>query len=155
MRPSAATRRAIVLGGLLLVAALASGHPEAAALAAPLLVATVLFLAGDRARQISVDTTVDRARVAEGEVVVATVTITADVDLDSVTVRLGGAALDPSGHHGAVVPPVTAGEPRAVSLPYRARRWGRHQLGPASAECFTAGFARTVTVGSTAVHVEA
>jgi uncharacterized protein (DUF58 family) len=122
-----------VLAAVGLLAALATGRPELAALAAPFAVALVVGIAAATPPEIAVTVAPDSDRVVEGDAVVVTLTLTANVDVRPVEVLLD---LPPGLELVAPVEPVAAwavalhaGEPRALTATVAARAWGRYDVG--------------------------
>jgi uncharacterized protein (DUF58 family) len=122
----------VPLAAIGLLAALATGRPELAALAAPFAVALVIGVAAAAPPEIAVTVEPAADRVVQGEEVIVTVTITAAVDVEPVELLLdlpaGIEVLEPPGGAAWSVA-LTADEPRVLTTTVVAREWGRHDLG--------------------------
>lgn len=122
----------LVLAVVGLGAALASGRPELAALAAPFAVALVVGIAAASPPRITVTTSSDAERVVEGDTITVTVTLTASSDTEPVEVLLDLPPeielVDPKGAAAWAVA-LRAHEPRTLSATAVARTWGRHRVG--------------------------
>jgi len=120
------------LAALGLLAALATGRPELAALAAPFAVALVVGIAGAVPPQVAVTVEPDSERIVEGDTVAITVTVTAALTVGPVEVLLelpDGLELVEPRDAPAWSVAVTAGEPRVLVATAVARRWGRYDVG--------------------------
>ena len=113
------------------IAALATGRPELALLAAPFLLFAgggLMLSAGPR---LAAEIELDRTRLLEGEEVTATVRLrndgTSGVGVELAPARTRQLALAPSGAVGIRVPP---GAEVQVSFVVRPLRWGAHAIGP-------------------------
>ena len=122
----------VVLAVVGLGAALATGRPELAALAAPFAVALIAGIAAATPPRIEVTVSVDADRVVEGETVTVTVTLLSDADTQPVEVLLdlpsGVTIIDPSDAAAWSIA-LRAHEPRSLTASVAARVWGRHDLG--------------------------
>jgi uncharacterized protein (DUF58 family) len=122
----------LALAALGLLASLATGRPELAALAAPFAVALVIGIAGASQPTITVDVEPDTDRVVEGDAVTVAVTVTAARDTQPVELLLdlptGLEVIEPA-HGAAWTVALRAGEPRVLVATLEAREWGRHDLG--------------------------
>ncbi len=129
---TARLRSFVVLAAAGLLAALATGRPELAALAAPFAVALVVGIAASDPPSIEVAVEPDADRVVQGETLTVTVTLRADRDTQPVEVLLdlpeGIDAVEPPGPPAWAVA-VRAGEPRVLTATVVARSWGRHDVG--------------------------
>ncbi len=123
------------------------------ALAVPFVVGPVLGLTGARRTSLRMTLGTRGERSSEGDDVQVELTLTAPVDLDAVAVRVPAAGLEPAGHAGAVVTAVRADEPLTLVLPYRAERWGRHEVGAAVARCHSLALLRAGAVTAAPVQV--
>lgn len=125
----------VVLAVLGLGAALASGRPELASLAAPFAVALITGIAAAAPPRISVSVALDTDRVIEGETVTVTVTLVSESDAQPVEVLLdlpaGVAIVDPPDAAAWAVA-LRADEPRSLTATVVANVWGRHDLGRAA-----------------------
>ena len=137
MTPAFGTARLqtfVALAAIGLLAALATGRPELAALAAPFAVALVIGIAAARRPDVTVTVEPDADRVIQGDVVVVTVTVTAARDTQPVELLLdlppGVDVIEPPGS-AAWVLALRAREPRVLTTTVVARAWGRHDLGRA------------------------
>lgn len=122
----------VVLVAVGLGAALATGRPELAALAAPFAVALVAGIAAASPARIDVAVAPDTDRVVEGETVTLTVTLEADTNTEPVEVLLdlpaGLEIVEPPGAAAWSVA-LRAHEPRLLTARVIARTWGRHEVG--------------------------
>jgi len=122
----------LAVAGAGAVAALASGRPELAVLAAPLLLFAGVGLALAQRPRVSASIELDRDRLLEGERARATVTLAnhgasrAEVEL-----LLAGSALLALEPPGPVLVGVAPGATTTLELTALARRWGAHSVGPA------------------------
>ena len=122
----------VALAAFGLVAALATGRPELAALAAPFAVALVVGIAATVPPRVAVAVELDTGSVVQGEQVAVTLTLTAVTDTQPVEVMLelpsGVDLLEPRlGAAWSVA--LRGGVPRVVTATVVARAWGRHDLG--------------------------
>jgi uncharacterized protein (DUF58 family) len=112
-----------------LVAALAAGRPELAALAIPFVLLVAVALVGSAPLRLDVALRLERERVVEGERVGATLTVR------SGSPARAEAHLPTTGRLQTDPTPIAfwlpAGEPRAVGFELDVRRWGVHGVGPA------------------------
>ena len=122
----------LVLAVVGLGAALATGRPELAALAAPFAVALVVGIAAAAPPNITTSISSDAERVIEGETLTLTVTLTASADTEPVEVLLDlppeMQLVDPQGAAAWAVA-LRAHEPRTLTATAVARTWGRHHVG--------------------------
>jgi uncharacterized protein (DUF58 family) len=122
----------VVLAAFGLVAALATGRPELAALAAPFAVALVVGIAGAAPPSIEVAVSLDTGRVVQGDTVTIAVTLTADSDTQPVEVLLqlppGITTVEPVGAPAWSLA-LRARDPRVVTATVVTRSWGRHDVG--------------------------
>jgi uncharacterized protein (DUF58 family) len=117
------------LASVALVAALASGRPELAALAIPFVLPVAVALAGPGPPAVEVELGLERERVVEGERVHATATIRSGTPA-RVEVHLptaGRLQTDPT----PIAFWLPRDEQRAVRFELAVRRWGVHGVGPA------------------------
>jgi uncharacterized protein (DUF58 family) len=125
----------VVLATIGLGAALATGRPELAGLAAPFAVALVAGVAAARPPQIDVAIASDTERVIEGDTATITLTLVSDRDVEPVEVMLdlppGVELIDPPGVPAWAVS-LRASEPRLLTATVVARAWGRHAVGRAA-----------------------
>jgi uncharacterized protein (DUF58 family) len=122
----------VPLAAIGLLAALATGRPEFAALAAPFAIALVIGIAAARPPDIAVAVEPDADRVIQGEELIVTVTVTATADVQPVELLLdlpsGIEVVDPP-RGAAWSVALHAAEPRVLTTTVVAREWGRHDLG--------------------------
>lgn len=115
-----------------LIAALATGRPELAALAAPFAVALVAGIAAAAPPHVEVSVELTTDRVIQGDALDVTVTVTAAAETRPVELLLdlppGIETLDPPGAAAWTVA-LRAREPRVLTATVVAHRWGRHDLG--------------------------
>ena len=113
-------------------AALATGRPELAALAAPFAVALLAGIAAVTPPRIALAIATDRERVVEGETVTMTLTVTAESDTEPVEVLLdlpaGIELVDPP-RAAAWMVALRAHQPCMLIATGIARAWGRHDVG--------------------------
>jgi uncharacterized protein (DUF58 family) len=117
------------LAGALLVAAVALGRPELAAIAAPFAVFLAVGLARPRQTSVTVEAELDTPRVVEGDEIRLGLRVKADTPVE----RLEVSAVIPHGL-GPVEgePPafsLRAGEERALALPLACRHFGGYRVG--------------------------
>jgi uncharacterized protein (DUF58 family) len=139
---SAHTRRLLTLGIGGLVAAVVTGRPEFAGLAAPAL----LLLAArpaNRPGSVNVRLVSPSEEVVEGENVPFRVALTGQEGFDAELQLVPAPQITPSA--GAVVPAGVAGVAEPVQLEFRPERWGRRRIG--SVDVVLRDFAR-LTEGS-------
>jgi uncharacterized protein (DUF58 family) len=118
------------LAAVALVAALAAGRPELAALATPFLLLVAVALSGSAPLALRGVLRLERERVLEGEHVGATVTVHATGGAARVELHLPTTArLDTDPVPIAFWLP--SGERREVRFALAVRRWGVHNAGPA------------------------
>ena len=130
MTPTAALRRCGLLAVGLLAAGLATGRADLAVLATPFIVALAAAAGarlGDGRRPI--DLRVMKPEVLERDTTEATVSVTCDVDLDAVQVRLGSSGFA-SVSTSTIVTAIEAGRSKTLRMRLRSDRWGRWQIGP-------------------------
>jgi uncharacterized protein (DUF58 family) len=114
-----------------MVAALATGRPELALLAAPFLVlaGAGLFLAGEP--RLTAEIELERTRLLEGEAVAAAVrlrnTAAGAIQVELAPARTRQLALEPAGPLAVRVP---ANGETEVTFAVRPDRWGAHAVGP-------------------------
>jgi uncharacterized protein (DUF58 family) len=116
------------LAGLGLLAAVISGRAEAAALAAPFVVACVVGLSSRRTPDVAIRATLDRARAIEGDVVHLDIEIAARTPLAWLQLFAPlPKELEPS---AATVWGVAlaSNERRQIQVPIVCRRWGVHRV---------------------------
>lgn len=129
--PSPRLRGLLALAGVGVVAGLASGQPELAVLAAPVVVfiAVGLVLATDPRLTATVE--LERSRLLEGDQVRTTVTLRNDgstaLELDLALIRSSHLVLEPA---GGILLRLAAGSAQELALVARPERWGSHALGP-------------------------
>jgi uncharacterized protein (DUF58 family) len=124
----------VVLAVVGLGAALASGRPELAALAAPFAVALVVGIAAVAPPGITIACASDAERVVEGETVTLTLTLTATTDTEPVEVLLDlppELELVEPKRVAAWAVALRAHEPRTLTATVVAATWGRHRVGRA------------------------
>jgi uncharacterized protein (DUF58 family) len=125
------TRGLLALAATGMVAALATGRPELALLAAPFLVlaGTGLCLAGEP--RLTAEIELERTRLLEGEAVAATVRLrnpaAAAIQVELAPARTRQLALEPAGPLAVRVP---ANGETEVTFAVRPARWGAHAVGP-------------------------
>jgi uncharacterized protein (DUF58 family) len=139
--PRATPRLAVhvAVGGGALVAAVAIGRPELAAVAVPFLVAAVLGLAAGRPPVLAATVTADRERAVEGDDVGLAVEVVAPAGVPWLEVTVSvPAALEVVGGARRVVA-VPAGRPVRLDLTLRCRRWGVVRPGRLALRAFGAG----------------
>jgi uncharacterized protein (DUF58 family) len=121
----------LALAGAGLIAGLASGHPELAVLAAPILVYLGAGLVASCEPRLTAELLLERKRVLEGERVTGVVRLTnhgtAGATLELDLAHPPDVELEPS---GPILVGTGAGATRELELHLRAVRWGAHQLGP-------------------------
>jgi uncharacterized protein (DUF58 family) len=132
-RPSARIAAYVGVAALALLAGLALGRPELAAVAAPLAVLVVAGLAGVRDPELAAEVTVDRERALVDDQVTLELTLRpADpVERLEVLVVVPPGMAGPDGAAGgwAVAVRLAAGEERTLAVPLTCRRWGAYRLG--------------------------
>jgi uncharacterized protein (DUF58 family) len=132
-RPSARIAAYVGVAALALLAGLALGRPELAAVAAPLAVLVVAGLAGVRDPELAAEVTVDRERALVDDQVTLELTLrSADpVERLEVLVVVPPGMAGPDGAAGgwAVAVRLAAGEERTLAVPLTCRRWGAYRLG--------------------------
>ena len=128
---SSRTRGLIALAGAALIGALASGRPELALIAMPLLVFAGAGLVLAREPHLAVEIELDRTRLLEGEHAVATVRLRNDgggaVLVEVALLRTRNLALEPVGAAGILL---RAGVRSELTFAVRPQRWGAHAVGP-------------------------
>ena len=132
-RPSAKIAAYVGVAALALLAGLALGRPELAAVAAPLAVLVVAGLAGARDPELRAEVAVDRERALVGDEVAVRLTVAAATPVDRLELLL----VVPPGMEGPQGPAriwatairLAAGERRTITIPLACRRWGVHWLG--------------------------
>ncbi|GAA0796056.1 hypothetical protein Sya03_36580 [Spirilliplanes yamanashiensis] len=140
--PTRAFGRTVLLTGLLLVLGVALGRVDLVLLAAPFALGAAVHL---RRRPVSAPEVVieaDDAYVVEGGDVTAGLTVVNpdEVGYDLVVVRtLVAPWLDLPGSDRPFAVTVAPGLDHVVELPGTARRWGRHNVGPAAARVAACG----------------
>ncbi|MEH0843468.1 DUF58 domain-containing protein [Micromonospora sp. CPCC 205711] len=149
--PTWALGRAVLLTGLLLIAAVLLGRVDLVVLAAPFALGTAYGLRRRPTAAPQVEITAEDAHLVEGGPLAGTVTVgnpdTVSYDVAVVRTRIsrwlrvervgfGGGGVDVSRSGGADRPFVTsvpAGAAVDLALSGTALRWGRHRVGPAGA----------------------
>ena len=125
------TRGVLILAAIGMIAALATGRPELALLAAPFLVLAGGGLLLAAASQVGAEIELERPRLLEGESVTATVRLRNEAGR-AAHVELGLAysgqlLVEPSGALGVLVP---ANGESEVNFSLHPVRWGAHSVGP-------------------------
>jgi uncharacterized protein (DUF58 family) len=132
-RPSARIAAYVGVAALALLAGLALGRPELAAVAAPLAVLVVAGLATASDPEVAAEVTVDRERALVDDQVTLQLTLrSADpVERLEVLVVVPPGMVGPDGAAGswAVAVRLAAGEERTLAVPLTCRRWGAYRLG--------------------------
>jgi uncharacterized protein (DUF58 family) len=132
-RPSARIAAYVGVAALALLAGLALGRPELAAVAAPLAVLVVAGLATASDPEVAAEVTVDRERALVDDQVTLQLTLrSADpVERLEVLVVVPPGLVGPDGAAGswAVAVRLAAGEERTLAVPLTCRRWGAYRLG--------------------------
>jgi uncharacterized protein (DUF58 family) len=132
-RPSARIAAYVGVAALALLAGLALGRPELAAVAAPLAVLVVAGLATASDPEVAAEVTVDRERaLVEDQVTLQLTLRSADpVERLEVLVVVPPGMAGPDGTAGswAVAVRLAAGEERTLAVPLTCRRWGAYRLG--------------------------
>ncbi|HET6815557.1 MAG TPA: DUF58 domain-containing protein [Actinomycetota bacterium] len=132
-RPSARIAAYVGVAALALLAGLALGRPELAAVAAPLAVLVVAGLATASDPEVAAEVTVDRERALVDDQVTLRLTLrSADpVERLEVLVVVPPGLVGPDGAAGswAVAVRLAAGEERTLAVPLTCRRWGAYRLG--------------------------
>jgi uncharacterized protein (DUF58 family) len=132
-RPSARIAAYVGVAALALLAGLALGRPELAAVAAPLAVLVVAGLATASDPEVAAEVTVDRERALVDDQVTLQLTLrSADpVERLEVLVVVPPGMVGPDGAAGswAVAVRLAAGEQRTLAVPLTCRRWGAYRLG--------------------------
>jgi uncharacterized protein (DUF58 family) len=132
-RPSARIAAYVGVAALALLAGLALGRPELAAVAAPLAVLVVAGLATASDPEVAAEVTVDRERALVDDQVTLQLTLrSADpVERLEVLVVVPPGMVGPDGTAGswAVAVRLAAGEERTLAVPLTCRRWGAYRLG--------------------------
>ena len=117
------------LAGLGLLAALVLGRPEAAALAAPFVLACLVGLVLHHVPRLNITVALDRERALESEDVCMDVEIAAEAPVSWVQIH----APLPAGLEGAAAAVLgvrlAAGERRHLRIPIHCRRWGAYRVG--------------------------
>ena len=132
-RPSARIAAYVGVAALALLAGLALGRPELAAVAAPLAVLVVAGLATASDPEVAAEVTVDRERALVDDQVTLQLTLrSADpVERLEVLVVVPPGMVGPDGAAGswAVAVRLAAGEQRTLAVLLTCRRWGAYRLG--------------------------
>jgi uncharacterized protein (DUF58 family) len=132
-RPSARIAAYVGVAALALLAGLALGRPELAAVAAPLAVLVVAGLATASDPEVAAEVTVDRERALVDDQVTLQLTLrsTDPVERLEVLVVVPPGLVGPDGAAGswAVAVRLAAGEERTLAVPLTCRRWGAYRLG--------------------------
>ncbi|HEY6591060.1 MAG TPA: DUF58 domain-containing protein [Actinomycetota bacterium] len=132
-RPSARIAAYVGVAALALLAGLALGRPELAAVAAPLAVLVVAGLATASDPEVAAEVTVDRERALVDDQVTLQLTLrSADpVERLEVLVVVPPGMVGPDGAAGswAVAVRLAAGEERTLAVPLTCGRWGAYRLG--------------------------
>ncbi len=140
--PTRALGRAVLLTGLLLVLGVALGRVDLVLLGAPFAIGAAVHLRRRPGSAPEVVIGADDAHVVEGGEVAAGLTVVNPdrVGYDLVVVRTRVAPwLDLPGADRPFAVSVAAGADHVVELPGTARRWGRHNVGPAGARVVACG----------------
>jgi uncharacterized protein (DUF58 family) len=140
--PTRALGRAVLLTGLLLVLGVALGRVDLVLLGAPFAIGAAVHLRRRPGSAPQVLIGADDAHVVEGGEVAAGLTVVNpdQVGYDLVVVRTRVAPwLDLPGADRPFAVSVAAGADHVVELPGTARRWGRHNVGPAGARVAACG----------------
>jgi uncharacterized protein (DUF58 family) len=133
--PTRALGRAVLITGLLLIAATLLGRVDLVVLAAPFAVGTALALRKLPTRAPRLELSVEDGYLAEGAEATVTVTVgnVEDVHYDLALVRAVTSRWlplsDGDRSFAVAVPPEGVTD---IELPGTAARWGRHQIGPAA-----------------------
>jgi uncharacterized protein (DUF58 family) len=121
----------LALAGAAVVAGLASGRPELAVLATPLLVFVGVGLVLAEEPQVAAEIELERTRLLEGEPVRVTVSLRNEgagaIELELGLARTRQLALDPA---GPVILRLSAGAELKTEFSARPERWGAHSVGP-------------------------
>jgi uncharacterized protein (DUF58 family) len=145
--------RALVLSAVLLVGGLFFHRGELVALAAPLVVSTLVLLRERRVPAIRIELALSEQEVGEGETVEAIISVSSDVSLDLVNIELESELHRVEGI-AAWTMSVGAGERTSLSVRLHAGSWGRRFVGPAFATSRSAGLLRAhMTVQSNRLRV--
>lgn len=138
--PTAALFRAAALGGGLAVVAVLLRRPDLLYLAAPIVLATAFGLGRRAPAQPEAAFTLTEDVPLEGAHLQAQLRVTASgADVVAIAVPVSGWVQPPGGRTGVVAArPDRAGNV-ALTVPLTARRWGRHQVGPAVVTVAAAG----------------
>ena len=132
----------MLLTGLLLVLGVALGRVDLVLLAAPFAIGVAMGLRRRPSAAPQVVVEADDAYVVEGGEVAAALTVVNpdDVGYDVVVVRTRVAPwLELPGADRPFAVSVPAGAENVLELPGTARRWGRHNIGPAAARVAACG----------------
>jgi uncharacterized protein (DUF58 family) len=123
---SAHTRRLLTLGIGGLVAAIVTGRPEFAGLAAPALLLLATWPA-NRPESVNLRLLSEGQEVVEGDSVPFRVTLTGQEGYDAEVQLAPAPQITPSS--GTVVPADAASDTKSVRLEFRPERWGRRRIG--------------------------
>ncbi|MGI8697105.1 MAG: DUF58 domain-containing protein [Mycobacteriales bacterium] len=131
--PTQALRRAVAVGGALLLIAVLFRRPDSVVVATPVLVATALGLLRAPRGAVSVALRTSASSMLEGQLMTVSVDVSSDDDLDVATVALPPARfLPPWQARRARSAAVAASRPASIDLDVRSVRWGRRPVGPAT-----------------------
>ncbi|HUK72790.1 MAG TPA: DUF58 domain-containing protein [Streptosporangiaceae bacterium] len=139
LSPTTAASRCAVLAAGLVVAGLATGRADLVALAAPFLIGLVLAAGRVHARPPRTTPRLSAVQIREHDVIDATVTLSADTDLDAVRIALAAPTFLAAGPPLLRVTSVAAGAPATVHLRLRAGHRGRKHIGPVVVRGYGAG----------------
>jgi uncharacterized protein (DUF58 family) len=132
-RPSARIAAYVGVAALALLAGLALGRPELAAVAAPLAVLVVAGLATASDPEVAAEVTVDRERALVDDQVTLQLTLRSADPVERLEVLVvvppGMAGPDGTAGSWAVAVRLAAGEERTLAVPLTCRRWGAYRLG--------------------------
>ena len=124
-------RGLLALAGAGLIAGLASGHPELAVLATPILVFIGAGLVLARVPRLTATIELERARVLEGDLVTATVSVHNNgpgaIEVSLTPLVSPHLRLQPA---RATLVRVAAGADVPITLAVCPQRWGAHSIGP-------------------------
>jgi uncharacterized protein (DUF58 family) len=118
------------------IAALALGRPEPAAVAAPFALLALVALSPTRSAPLEVTLRLDAERVQQGERVRGELELISPVASDRLELRLpapAGLALELEEPRALAL---NAGSPRTLALEVHCDRWGAYALGPLRVRCY-------------------
>ena len=119
----------VVVAGLGLLAALALGRPELAALAAPFAVFAAIGLAVARPVEVNVQAELEHERQLEGRLVTAWLEVTATEPIERLELLLDlDDGLEPETPNPILIR-LGRGERRELELPLRCQQWGTYEVG--------------------------